>query len=64
MKKLKLFVLSASIMGMTAFGVSYFGASEAEAQSSTSSGYCTWNGKDCFDPLSTNYCICETIADE
>lgn len=56
-------VIGAALITAGTFGVSYFGASEVEAQSSSRAGYCTWNGKDCFDPLSTNYCICETLTD-
>jgi len=64
MKKLKLFVFGASIFGLAAFGISYFAAAEVEAQSSASASMCTWNGKDCFDPFTTNYCLCETVVDE
>ena len=57
-------MLGAALIAAATFGVSYLGANEVEAQSNVRSGYCTWNGKDCFDPLSTNYCICETLTDE
>lgn len=57
-------MLGAALIAAATFGVSYLGANEVEAQSNARSGYCTWNGKDCFDPLSTNYCICETLTDE
>jgi hypothetical protein len=64
MNKVKMLVLGAALIAAGTFGVSYFGASEVEAQSSSSAGYCTWNGTDCFNPFTTNYCICETINEE
>lgn len=50
MKKVKVFLLGAAMFGLGTFGISYFGASEAEAQSS-GIAKCIWNGQDCFDPL-------------
>jgi hypothetical protein len=63
MKKLKFLALGTALVAMGTFAVSYFGAGEAEAQSSASSSMCTWNGKDCFDPFTTNYCLCETVTE-
>lgn len=64
MKKLKLFVLGSAVVALGSFAVAYFGAGEVEAQSSASASMCTWNGKDCFDPFTTNYCFCETVTDK
>jgi hypothetical protein len=57
MKKVKLFVLGASLFGMTAFGVSYLGASEAEAQGGNFE--CEWNGEHCKNKGTSNICGCE-----
>lgn len=46
------------LLGLSAIGISYFGATDAEAQASTVE-YCQWNGKDCLSPSVDNYCICE-----
>jgi len=56
MKKLKLFVLGIGLVGMTGFGISYFGAAEAEASGGVK---CEWNGEHCFNPTKSNYCGCE-----
>jgi hypothetical protein len=57
MKKLKLFVLGASLIGMSALGFSYFGASNTEAQGMGVE--CEWNGQHCKNPTRTNLCGCE-----
>lgn len=57
MKKLKLFVLGAGLVGMTGLGIFYFGASEAEAQGNNFE--CEWNGEHCKNPSRTNMCGCE-----
>ncbi len=62
MKKLKLFVLGTAMVALGSFAVSYFGAGEAEAQSSTT--YCEWNGNDCKSPQKTNYCGCEDPVED
>jgi hypothetical protein len=53
-------MLGAALIAAGTFGVSYLGASEVEAQSSTT--YCEWDGNDCKSPQKTNYCICEDPA--
>lgn len=58
MKKVKVFLLGAAIFGLGTFGISYLGAIEAEAQSA-GIAQCTWNGRDCFDPITYNMCGCE-----
>jgi hypothetical protein len=59
MKKLKLIALGVSLMSMAAIGVSYFGATAADAQSS-GEFQCQWNGFDCNEPLDKNTCGCES----
>ncbi len=58
MKKLKLFVLGASVLGMAAFGFSYFGASDAEAQGGPMI-QCDWDGDYCKKPIDKSPCGCE-----
>ena|GEM_PF-1113902 len=57
MRKLKLFVVGIGLAGMAGFGISYLGASEAEAQSGIAK--CNWNGNDCFSPIERAMCVCE-----
>lgn len=62
MKKLKVWILGASIFGMTAFGASYFGASEAEAQGGPIMN-CDWDGSFCKKPIDKTPCGCEDPTD-
>lgn len=48
-----------SLMSVAAFGVSYFGATAADAQSS-GEFQCQWNGFNCNEPLDKNTCGCES----
>lgn len=57
MKKLKLFVLGIGLVGMASLGVSYFGASPAEAQGGIAK--CEWDGKTCTKPKDKAPCGCE-----
>lgn len=57
MKKLKLFVLGIGLFGMASLGVSYIGASPAEAQGGIAK--CNWNGQNCLDPIDDAMCVCE-----
>lgn len=59
MKKLKLFAIATSLLGMSFVGVSFLGSQEVDAQSS---GYdvCDYiDGKGCKTPQKTNTCPCE-----
>lgn len=59
MKKLKLFLLSTALLGLSIIGIIQISSSDANAQSSVED-YCQWNGKDCLSPSVDNYCICES----
>lgn len=58
MNKLKMLMLGAALIAAGTFGLSYFGASEVEAQGGPIA-QCSWNGEICFDPIDQNMCICE-----
>ena len=62
MKKLKLFALSASLVGLTSLGLSYFGTNNAKAQDKMV--YCQWDDEGCPTPVETNLCGCETQPGE
>jgi hypothetical protein len=57
MRKLKLFAVGIGLAGMAGFGISYLGASEADAQSGIAK--CNWNRVDCFSPIAEAMCVCE-----
>jgi hypothetical protein len=56
-EKVKIIRLGASLIGMSALGFSYFGASNTEAQGMGVE--CEWNGQHCKNPTRTNLCGCE-----
>lgn len=59
MKKLKLLAFSVAMVGIGFIGISYFGSSEAGAQTKPTKQcqYTTQTG--CTTPQSTNTCPCE-----